>query len=342
MRQYQIPTDQLVKYQASVHGQRLINDKDVRVAICIDCHGSHDVKKASDPTAAVYPLNVPKLCASCHADATKMKPYGIPTNQYDLYTASVHGKALLECAGPARPDLRLVPWLARREAAQEHRGGPGLRQVPHRHRGALRAEQALAPGGGAEVLDLPRESRRRPAGRVALLPSDRTSPSTAPPVTTRPIRRSSSTPTASPRMPIVGATRATTARSQIYAQAQGIHDALDHGQPGLPEARRRGSRKQPAAGMIVTDADVELTEARTSLIRARAAVHTTKLTTVAELADGGGVEGRGPPRSSPTRASSESIFRREAMVVVVAIILVNVVLLYLLQRRIERGRGTEP
>ena len=64
MRQYQLPTDQLVKYRASVHGQRLLSAQDTRVAICIDCHGAHDVKKASDPTAAVYPLNVPKLCAS--------------------------------------------------------------------------------------------------------------------------------------------------------------------------------------------------------------------------------------------------------------------------------------
>ena len=94
MRQYQLPTDQLAKYQTSVHGQRLATG-DTRVAICTDCHGVHDIKKASDPTAAVYPLNVPKLCSSCHSDATLMAPYGIPTDQFEIYQNSVHGKALL-------------------------------------------------------------------------------------------------------------------------------------------------------------------------------------------------------------------------------------------------------
>ncbi len=55
MRQYQLPTDQLVKYRASVHGQRLLTAQDTRVAICTDCHGVHDVKKASDPTAPGLP-----------------------------------------------------------------------------------------------------------------------------------------------------------------------------------------------------------------------------------------------------------------------------------------------
>jgi formate-dependent nitrite reductase cytochrome c552 subunit len=73
MRQYQIPTDQYAKYRASVHGQKLNSQNDVRVAICTDCHGDHDVQKASDPTSKVYPLNVPDLCASCHSDADYMQ-----------------------------------------------------------------------------------------------------------------------------------------------------------------------------------------------------------------------------------------------------------------------------
>ena len=76
---------------------------DTRVAICIDCHGSHDIKKASDPTAKVYPLNVPTLCASCHADAATMEPYGIPTDQFAVYSKSVHGVALLENSDTRAP-----------------------------------------------------------------------------------------------------------------------------------------------------------------------------------------------------------------------------------------------
>ncbi len=36
------------------------------------------------------------MCADCHADVALMAPYGIPTNQYELYQKSVHGVALLE------------------------------------------------------------------------------------------------------------------------------------------------------------------------------------------------------------------------------------------------------
>src|SRR5512132_3739228 len=103
MRQYQIPTDQYAKYKTSVHGEKLLGANDTRVAICTDCHGVHDVKKASDPTAKVYPLNVPALCASCHANADYMAPYDIPTDQYDIYQKSVHGVQLLQKADLRAP-----------------------------------------------------------------------------------------------------------------------------------------------------------------------------------------------------------------------------------------------
>ncbi len=54
MRASGLPTDQFAKYWSSVHGQRLATANDTRVAICTDCHGSHDVKKVSDPSAKVF------------------------------------------------------------------------------------------------------------------------------------------------------------------------------------------------------------------------------------------------------------------------------------------------
>ncbi len=89
-------------------------------------------------------------------------------------------------------------------------------------------------------------------------------------------------------------------------------------------------------GMIVADADVQLTEARTSLIQARAAVHTTKLTTVAGLADEAAAKA-GEAAQLADAKLAESLFRREAMIVVVGIILVNVVLLYGIKRRLDRA-----
>ena len=42
----------------------------------------------------VFPLNLPKTCAHCHADAAYMAPYKIPTDQYANYLKSVHWEEL--------------------------------------------------------------------------------------------------------------------------------------------------------------------------------------------------------------------------------------------------------
>jgi predicted CXXCH cytochrome family protein len=87
-------TDQLSQYKTSVHGQRLAKG-DTHVAVCTDCHTAHNIRPPNDPAASVYPTNVAKTCARCHANADYMKEYKIPTNQYALYTTSVHYDALM-------------------------------------------------------------------------------------------------------------------------------------------------------------------------------------------------------------------------------------------------------
>ena len=226
MRAYQIPTDQYAKYKTSVHGQQLLHGQRHQVAICTDCHGVHDVKKASDPTSKVYPLNVPALCASCHANATYMEPYGIPTDQYDVYKSSVHGQA-----------------AARRVRTFGHRRAPRVTGLttpsrPERPKSSTSAASAIRPprpstsraatrraGGGSEVLDVPRHARRRDARRGALLPPARPR-STAPPVTTWPTRRCSSTPIASRATRTAAATRATTRPRSSIPRPPGSFNAL--------------------------------------------------------------------------------------------------------------------
>jgi len=90
-----LPVDQMVKYETSRHGQ-LLKKGDPKVATCISCHSVHDIGKAGSPRSTIYPLNIPKLCASCHSDPDHMAGYGIPTDQYEKYASSVHGVALLE------------------------------------------------------------------------------------------------------------------------------------------------------------------------------------------------------------------------------------------------------
>ncbi|HVN03508.1 MAG TPA: cytochrome c3 family protein [Bryobacteraceae bacterium] len=81
--------DQYAEYLTSTHGQRLAKG-DTAVATCVDCHSVHNISAVHDPTSPVYPLNLPKTCAHCHADAAHMAPYHIPTDQYANYVKSVH------------------------------------------------------------------------------------------------------------------------------------------------------------------------------------------------------------------------------------------------------------
>lgn len=87
-------TDQFSQYQTSVHGQ-LLAKGDTHVAVCIDCHTAHAILPPNDPRSPVYPTNVATTCGRCHADATLMAPYKIPTNQLALYRTSVHYQALM-------------------------------------------------------------------------------------------------------------------------------------------------------------------------------------------------------------------------------------------------------
>ena len=97
MRSYNpaLPVDQLEKYRTSVHGMR--NAKgDAKTAACANCHGSHDIRSAKDVKSKVYASNLPGTCATCHSNVDYMKPYKIPTDQYEKYAKSVHGVALLQ------------------------------------------------------------------------------------------------------------------------------------------------------------------------------------------------------------------------------------------------------
>lgn len=96
MRRYNpsLRTDQLSQYKTSVHGQRLAHD-DTRVAVCIDCHGVHDLRPPSDTQSKVNPLNVAQTCSRCHSDAEYMKGYNIPTDQFAKYSKSVHHDAMI-------------------------------------------------------------------------------------------------------------------------------------------------------------------------------------------------------------------------------------------------------
>ncbi len=96
MRQYNpsLRTDQLAQYKTSVHGKRLFENHDSKVAVCTDCHGVHGLRPASDPRSKVHPLNVANTCARCHSNSEYMKGYNLPTEQFAGYAGSVHAEAM--------------------------------------------------------------------------------------------------------------------------------------------------------------------------------------------------------------------------------------------------------
>jgi len=103
MKRYNLRTDQLALYKTSHHGKLLYEDKDPNTATCVSCHGVHDIKGKDNPMSTVFKANIPKMCAQCHADASRMGRYKIPLDQYDQYIRSIHGKMLLEKHDPRAP-----------------------------------------------------------------------------------------------------------------------------------------------------------------------------------------------------------------------------------------------
>jgi predicted CXXCH cytochrome family protein len=92
MKQYNpsLRVDQVAEYFTSVHGQRLRQFGDPKVATCVNCHPAHVIKPPADPRSSVHPLKVSETCGHCHADSKYMEPYKIPTDQLQKYKQSVH------------------------------------------------------------------------------------------------------------------------------------------------------------------------------------------------------------------------------------------------------------
>lgn len=86
--------DQFQQYKTSVHGIKWAQG-DSKIAVCTDCHGVHDLRAPSDPRSNVYPANIATTCAHCHANVEYMKPYGIKTDQFANYRQSVHYAAMV-------------------------------------------------------------------------------------------------------------------------------------------------------------------------------------------------------------------------------------------------------
>jgi hypothetical protein len=92
--------DQEREYWTSRHGE-LLQQGDVQVATCIDCHGTHGMLRPADVASPVHPKHVAETCSRCHSDATRMAAYRlpdgqpVPVDQYARWRQSVHADFLL-------------------------------------------------------------------------------------------------------------------------------------------------------------------------------------------------------------------------------------------------------
>jgi hypothetical protein len=69
-------------YRDSIHGQAVSRSGLLVAANCTSCHGSHDIRRKTDPESRVNRTHVPATCGSCHE--------GIKTQ----YAQGVHGSGL--------------------------------------------------------------------------------------------------------------------------------------------------------------------------------------------------------------------------------------------------------
>ncbi len=95
MKPYGIPFDQEILYYTSEHGESFKRGNE-EVAICIDCHGIHDIMDSKNTNSKTNSLNLPKTCGRCHSNFNLMKKYKISSDVILEYNLSVHSERLKE------------------------------------------------------------------------------------------------------------------------------------------------------------------------------------------------------------------------------------------------------
>jgi hypothetical protein len=313
MKQYNpaLRVDQVAEYATSVHGRRLRELGDPKVAVCTSCHPAHSIRPPSDPKSSVHPLRVAETCGRCHADPAYMAAYKIPTDQVEKYRTSVHWASMSakgdlsaptcnDCHGNHGAAPPGVSWVGN-VCGQCHTvmadlfgksaharifaqiGAPGCATCHQNHAITPASDELL--GLGDKAVCTACHTGEDPGGKAA-----------------------------------------TRMRQALDALA------------GEHERARAILARAEQAGMEVSQAQFDLNGAKDALIKARAAVHAFKPEVVTQevepgLAIGAKAYNRG------VRALEELGFRRKGLAVSVVIILALIGGLVLKIRELERRPG---
>jgi len=74
-------TQPFYSYQESVHG-RAVAAGSTKAAVCTDCHGTHEIRRANDDKSSIFKFSVPKTCSKCHSAVEQE------------FMQSIHGQAV--------------------------------------------------------------------------------------------------------------------------------------------------------------------------------------------------------------------------------------------------------
>jgi Cytochrome c3 len=309
MRQYNasLRTDQFAQYKTSVHGKKLAGG-DTHVAVCIDCHGVHGIRPANDPRSSVHPLKVAETCKRCHADREHMKPYGIPTDQFAGYTASVHYKAQVERGDLSAPTCTTC----------------------HGNHGA-------APPGVASVANVCSTCHVFQAQLFEASPHKQVFAGAGLPgcMTCHSNHRINA-----PTDEMIGGGSSVCANCHSqgdagFAVSQSIHMKFEQMKASI--ARSDTLLKRAAsAGMEVRDAETDLTSANDALMKARVAVHAVTVDKVSKELDSG-EKNAAKAYSAGMKALQERDYRRRGLALSVLAILFAMTGLAMYIRVVEKS-----
>jgi len=70
------------RYEESIHGRAVEEQGLLAAAVCTDCHGTHNIKRATDPMSSVNRPHIPATCGRCHQKIE------------EEYRQGIHGQAL--------------------------------------------------------------------------------------------------------------------------------------------------------------------------------------------------------------------------------------------------------
>jgi hypothetical protein len=310
MRQYNpsLRIDQVAEYFTSVHGRRLREQNDRKVAVCSSCHTPHSIRPPSDPRSSVHPVRVVETCGACHAKPDYMAEYKIPTDQVQKYKKSVHYQLMTakgdlsaptcnDCHGNHGAAPPGISWVgnacgqchpvntelfnkSRHAKVFVQMGIPGCATCHGNHDIAVTSDAMLGIGGDAICGSC--HSAQDGGGKIAV----------------------------SMRDSIV----------KLRTHYEAAHTLLT---------------KAEHSGIEVSQPLFELNEAKTALIKARASIHSFNLDDVQAQVKPG-LEVTQKSRSRGLTALDELQFRRKGLAVSVLIIAALIVGLLMKIRRVEK------